>query len=557
MEPEQSQNFNERLSQWVANQGFWFQVRYSMSGGGTKGTAMFHVLRMGFRLLIFLVVAVIATAVYLAKLPDSRRFNDGLKDSLQAGLSASETELRGFSRVQGQLGISRLSFEGGDQTFFNSMVGKNIRCKMGFLDGITGQWDPGTISLSQLELELRAGADDAESAMMISKALFRKSNKVLVNSLEVADASVSWGYSERTRGSIDHSLLKIQRLDNGLRLHFKGGTLSQNWLRNLEIVNLLVVCDPEGLTFEKAEFRRGQGTVDLSGLIVSGGERPLVRGTAKIRNLGLESMLPVAARNFVEGTMSGDFRVSGSTNSLDGIGFAGRVTLGGQDDQDGTDGEEGKDVISLREQVPLLRALSVVDFSRNYHRVDFSEGTFLMKTTGGGMELTELNLKAGDLFSLEGSLRVRLPTAEETQAALAKGEAAGGEPLVPGENADTDEKTSRAAVADFTLSRAAAAARRAKEGTQADGSSSERLGLSPEMRRLEEQASERLSRTLRYEGMLRTTLPADAFELAPRLAAQFPVDSTLGRVPLMVPIEGSLYELTFKQAEDIYALRSH
>lgn len=554
MEPEQSQNFNERLSQWVANQGFWFQVRYSMTGGGTKGTAMFHVLRMATRLLIFLVVAVIAVAVYLAKLPDSKRFNAGLKDSLQAGLSASETELGGFSRVQGQLGISRLSFKGGDQTFFNSMVVKNIRCKMGFLDGITGQWDPGTVSLSQLELELRAGADDAESAQMISNALFRKSNEVLVNSLEVADASVSWGYSERTRGSIDHSLLKIQRQDNGLRLHFKGGTLSQNWLRNLEIVNLLVVCDSEGLTFEKAEFRRGQGTVDLSGLRVSGGERPLVRGTAKIRNLGLENMLPVAARNFIEGTMSGDFRVSGSTNSLDGIGFAGRVTLGGDG---GEDGEEAKDVISLREQLPLLRALSVVDFSRNYHRVDFSEGTFLMKTTGGGMELTELNLKAGDLFSLEGSLRVRLPTAEETQAALAKGEAAGGAPLVPGENADAEEKAFRAENADFTLSRAANAAKRAKEGTQADVSLSERLSLSPEMRRLEEQASERLSRTLRYEGILRITLPADAFELAPRLAAQFPVDSTLGRVPLMVPIEGSLYELTFKQAEDIYAQRSH
>ena len=54
MESEQSQNFNERLSQWVANQGFWFQVRYSMSGSGMKGRAMFHLLRIGFRLLVFL-----------------------------------------------------------------------------------------------------------------------------------------------------------------------------------------------------------------------------------------------------------------------------------------------------------------------------------------------------------------------------------------------------------------------------------------------------------------------------------------------------------------------
>ena len=545
MESEQSQNFNERLSQWVANQGFWFQVRYSMTGGGTKGTAMFHVLRLGFRLLIFLLLVAVGSGVYLTRLPDSKKFQDGLKDSLQSGLSASETEVRGFSRVQGQLGISRLSFKGGDQTFFNSMVARNIRCKMGFLDGITGQWQPGTASISRLDLDLRAGADDAESAQMISKALYKKSTKVLINSLEVADASLSWGYSERTRGSIDNSVLKIQRLDNGLRLNFKGGTFSQNWLRNLEIVNLLVVCDEEGLTFEKAEFRRGQGTVDLAGLRVRGGERPRVEGAARIRKLGLASVLPVAVRSFVEGTMSGDFRVSGSTNTSDGIGFAGQVTL------------DGQDVITLRERVHLLKALSVVDYIRNYHRVDFNEGSFQMKTTGGGMELTELRLKAEDLVSLEGSLRVRLPTAEETKAAVAKSESSGGAPLFTGENAETEETVSKADDADFTLRRAAHAtqeAKRAKDGTQADGSLSlfDRLGLSLEMRRLEEQASDRLSRTLRYEGMLRITLPGNAFELSPRLAEQFPVDSKLGRIPLMVPIEGSLYELTLKQAEDIY-----
>jgi hypothetical protein len=61
-----------------------------------------------------------------------------------------------------------------------------------------------------------------------------------------------------------------------------------------------------------------------------------------------------------------------------------------------------------------------------------------------------------------------------------------------------------------------------------------------------------LSRTLRYEGLFRITLPADAFERAPKLAAQFPVDANIGRIPMLVPIEGNLYEITLTQAEDIY-----
>jgi hypothetical protein len=542
MEAEQAQDFNERLGQWVANQGVWFHVRYSMTGRGGKGVAMFHLLRMAFRVFVFMMVVVAGSWVYLAKRPETKRFNDDLQASLQAGLSASEIELKGFSRVQGQLEINRLACKGGNETFFTSLEARNIRCKMGFLDGLTGKWDPGTISLSRLDVELHAGADDAESAKMLSAALFKRSDDVLINSLKITDATLHWGYSERTRGSIENSVLKVQRLENGLKLSFMGGTFSQNWLRRIEIVSLVVVCDPDGLTFERAEFRRGRGTVDCSGLRVTGGARPLVEGVAKVRALGLDSVVPPALRSFIEGSISGDFKVSGSTNSSDGIGFEGQVVL------------DGQDTISLRERLHLLKALSVVDYVRNYSRVDFREGSFQMKTSGGGMEITDLKLKAEDLFSLEGNLRVRLPTAEETKAALEKTAGAGSAPLFKIDETENEEVASKGDSPDFTLRRAALEAQRARDGNMGEGASSlfDRLGLSLEMRRLEEQAANRLSTTLRYEGLFRITLPADAFERAPKLAAQFPVDANIGRIPMMVPIEGSLYEITLTQAEDIY-----
>ena len=542
MEAEQAQDFNERLSQWVANQGFWFQVRYTMMGSGGKGAAMFHLLRMAFRVMVFMMVVAAGAWVYLAKRTETKRFNDGFQGSLKSALSASEIELKGFSRVQGQLGINRLACKGGDQTFFTSLEARNIRCNMGFLDGLVGQWDPGTISLSRLDMELHAGADDAESAQKLSAAFFKKSTGVLVNSLEITDATLHWGYSERTRGAVENSVLKVQRVGNGLKLSFAGGTFSQNWLRRIEIVSLVVVCDPDGLTFERAEFRRGQGTVDFSGLKVTGGERPVVDGVAKIRKLGLDGVVPQALKSFIEGSISGDFKMSGSTNSSEGIGFEGQVTL------------DGQDTISLRERLHLLKALSVVDYVRNYYRVDFREGSFQMKTGGGGMEITDLKLKAEDLFSLEGNLRVRLPTPEETKAALEKTAGAGSAPLFKSDEVEKEEAASKGEGADFTLSRAALASKREKSGNMGEGASSlfEHMGLSLEMRRIEEQAADRMSRTLRYDGLFRITLPADAFERAPKLAAQFPVDVNIGRIPMMVPIEGSLYEVTLTQAEDIY-----
>lgn len=544
MESEQSQNFNERLSQWVANQGFWFQVRYSMAGSGAKGTVVFHLLRMSFRLLIFALVVAAGIWVYLAKRTEYKTFTLGLEDSLKSALTASEVQLGSFGRVQGKLEINRFACQGGSDTFFSSLEARNVKCGMGFLDGVVGKWDPGTVTISRLDVDLRAGADDAESAHLYAKALYKESSEVLINSFEIRDASLRWGYSERTRGSIENSLLKVQRVGRGWRLNFKGGTFSQNWLRKLEINHLEVSCDENGFVFEKADFQKGQGTVDLAGLKLIGGERPEVSGIAKLRMLGLETVLPVALRSFVEGSISGDFQVSGSSNSSDGIGFQGQVVM------------DGQDTISLRERLHLLKALSVVDYVRNYHRIDFNEGSFSMKTGGGGLEITDLNLKANDHFTLEGNLLVRLPTAEEAQESIGKTATARSAPLFSVEDEEKENAAARAGEDDFTLRRAAQEAKRIKEGSMdvASGTLFDRMGLSFEMRRLEEQASDRMSKTLRYEGAFTITILPDAFERAPRLIEQFPVDLKLGRIPMRVPVEGTLYELTLKQAEDIYQL---
>jgi hypothetical protein len=542
METEQSQNFNERLSQWVASQGFWFQVRYSMAGTGLKGRAMFHLLRMSFRLLIFLLLVSAGLWVYLIKRPNSERFNTAFRDELHSALSAKELEIRGLQHLQGRLEIGRLAVQGGEETFFDSLEARNVRLKMGLLDGLLGQWRTGIVSIAKMELELRAGADNEEAANKLAEAVFRKSEQVEVDSFEVADVSVRWGYSERTQGSIQSSTLKMNRIGTGWRLHFKGGTFRQNWLQDLQIVNLVVLVEKGGLVFEQAELKNGDGTVEFPGLRVIGGARPQVEGIVKIRKLDLEGIIPPALRSFIEGAISGDFKVFGSTNSSDGIGFEGQVVM------------DGTDSVSLRERLHLLKALSVVDYSRNYHRVDFHEGSFQIRTQRGGMLMSKIDLKAEDLFTMQGEINVRLPTQEEIDAALEKGAGTSDSALFAGDDELAGVKQAPGGESDFTLRRAAQEVKRIKEGSQSLDSLSlfDRLGLSIEMRRLQSEASERMSRMLRYEGAVQITIPGDAFERAPHLQALYPQDPVSGRIPMRVPIEGHLYELTLKQAEDIY-----
>ncbi|MCU0753040.1 MAG: hypothetical protein MUC40_08490 [Akkermansiaceae bacterium] len=112
-------------------------------------------------------------------------------------------------------------------------------------------------------------------------------------------------------------------------------------------------------------------------------------------------------------------------------------------------------------------------------------------------------------------------------------------------------KPSSSSDSDFTLRRAAQEARRSKQSPESL-TLFDRLGLSIEMRRLQSQAAERMSRMLRYDGSVLITIPGDAFERAPRLQELYPADPASGRVAIRVPLQGHIYELTLRQAEDIY-----
>ena len=111
-ETEQLQNFHGRLSQWVSSQGFWFQLRYSLSGKGTQGAVTFHALRLMARLAVFLLIAAAGVWVYLLKQSDMDSYREDIRSALKENLGAAEIEMRGLERRQGQFSISRLALSG-------------------------------------------------------------------------------------------------------------------------------------------------------------------------------------------------------------------------------------------------------------------------------------------------------------------------------------------------------------------------------------------------------------------------------------------------------------
>lgn len=534
-ESKQLQNFHERLNQWISSQGFWFQLRYSVSAGGGKGVLFYQMLRLAKPLLLIAIILAIGSGIFLLRETGSEGFREKLETSFKAKLRADEAKMEGFSQKNGEFEVASMALSGSEETFFTAVEIKNMSCRMGIFTHFSKVWDPGLIEISELDLGLRAGADSQSAAKSLGDVFFQNPPTVKINAIQVAAMSIIWGYSERTNGSIMGSKMDARRLPNGWRLKFRGGTFTQNWLRRLEIVELDVIVGREGIVFEKAVFKKGAGDLTFKGLKIKTGQRPEVSGKMTLRNVELAGIVPAITRTFVEGSLSGEFEISGSTNSADGIAFEGDVELGDED------------VIILRDRVHLLKALSVVDAFNDYGRLDFRKGGFHLVSKDGDIALSDFDVTTKDKLNLKGDMIVRIPSKDEflkfTEAGL---------PALNSEGVLTDEELSE----EIEFKQSAAATAPSDDRKVVSENSNplviDRFGLEVEKRRNDENASERLFQSYRYEGKFVITLPKEAFARAPVLAGIYPVDKASGRIPVEVPIDGTLNDLTLKQADEIY-----
>jgi hypothetical protein len=509
-ESEQLQNFHQRLDHWVSKQGFWVQLRFSLAGGGGKGSLSFHLMQLAARVLLFLFISVGAALLFFVMRDDSELFQKEVKRSFKEKLVGEEIEITGLSSQRGEFAIKRLAMTGKQGAIFTEMQLNNISCEHSVFSNFKKVWDPGVVFISRADLALRAGADSPEAAESMSNVYFQKSDNLKLEKIVVNHASIRWGYSEGTRGAILGSNMTADRQPEGWRLRFKGGTFSQNWLKGLNIEEMIVQLGRKGVVIEKATFKKNEGYVRLLGVQLKASERPEISGKISLEKMDLLSFLPVFASDYLEGTISAELKVFGSTNSTEGIGLEGDLVL--KDD----------DFISVRDRVHVLRAINVTDSFNSLNKsIELREGGFHIKTYAGKLEITGANLTAGDLFRMKGDLTVRPPTKEESVSFNV--------------STDTEDQASEQA-----------------SGKQGEKSLFEKLEMNLEERDLDGlKASQRL-RTMIYEGEMEISLPKESFEKAPKLEEIYSLRDPDGRILMAVPLEGRLDELTLKQAEKIY-----
>jgi hypothetical protein len=550
MDSDTTNVFNDRLAQWVAKQGFWFQMRYSMAGGGTS-VLMYHVLRLMLKLLIFVLVLGAIALFFLIQRTDQASFKTSLRNEIVAGLDAEWGVMRSFSRSQNRAMIRHLLVNGGGDSYIESMEATGIRFRMGLLDGLNGRWKPNAITVERMSLNVKAGAETPEDADKLASSLTKSFDKVQFQNLESSQTRITWGYSERTMGSISGSKMLAMREGKGWRLQFTGGIFEQNWLRNLEIKELVLICDDQGLVVEKGEFEvKAQttfadgkmGKVSMRQVKIAGGPRPEYSGTVVLENVPLEAFLQENYHSYLDGRFSAELKIFGSTNTPEGVSLAGRISL-----------SEG-DSLTLRSRLPLLNSLAILSPSGSFRKVSFHDGSFNLKTTGGVLSISDIILVAPEQMTVKGGFSVRPLEDKEIMEMIKKG-------LIAEELADVTgvkAENSKAREDELTLKKAAELARQNSGKTVGFDDDSIDIGTLFQAESIQQQAqaraAQKMAATAVYDGALQLTLPLKAFPSKVPFLDRFSKTPNGESILMEVPLRGSMMEITANQAEELLSL---
>jgi len=406
-DPVDQQRLNEyqsKVSDWIGRQGFLFQIRYARTVGAV--TLGRHLSGLTLKLVLFLVVAGVCGFFVLNRYFDSPGYGERVAGQVANALGAGEVEVTGFSRNFAKGDFQFLELKGGEESFFYEAKFEKLRGEFSFLTGVTDSWRPSAISIKKADLRLKAGGSEDEMKLGFSSIIESLKGQG-ISQIKIEDCSFSWGYSKLTFGMVRNSDFRAVLHEGIWEVELSGGTFQQNWLGPLAIKSADLKVGMGGIKIESLNLESNGGEADLKGSISGPVNMPTFDLAGGFNSLPIEKLIKingVSTREYIEGRISGDLKIGGSSNRQ--VELSGQVKL------------DEKDSVTIRERWSLLRALSILDNERTYLRIDFNQGGFAFSTGGGGIEVSEINLNAGNKARLLGSFKTRLPTQAEAAETL-------------------------------------------------------------------------------------------------------------------------------------------
>lgn len=398
-EQEKLKDYENRVADWIGNQGILFQLRYARTIGANSILKQLGSLIVKFAIVLVLVAGV--GYLLLTQHFKGEAYEAEIQGSIEEALGLQGLEVKGFARARGNGGFHRLQLDGGEESFFYHAKIMDLNAPFTYSTGVTTAWKPSSLKMARAQFHFKAGGTVAEMEDAYSVVLESLAGEG-VTSILIEDFSCDWGYSKLTYGRIGQARLRANLNDGKWNIILTGGTYQQNWLCDFAIAEGHLILDGDGIEVVSLKMAQDNGELELVGKIGGPLDMPEFNLSGAFKDLAIENMLTVSGettREFIEGLISGDLKISGSTNR--------RIQI------DGSVALSKTNSLTIRERWPILKAVSIMDTQRTFRRVDFTEGSFQFSTENGNLAVSDINLVAADTAILKGSFVTRLPDQEE------------------------------------------------------------------------------------------------------------------------------------------------
>ncbi len=555
-------NYITRLSDWVSKQGVLFQLVHGSAVGGI-GRPMIAIF---LRFIIIAVVVVLVGWFYFYNAVEKGGFADNLKAVVESKFGGDEVTLSKVSRgnqgvFAGVLEIGEISMNAGSDTTFESradqsLSGRNqtdlemnsiVLSPIGVMDGSVTPWKIEEISVDSVSAKLRLGGESEEEAMKSHGWLFNVVENSPLRRLYVANTNLSWGYTHLNLGSIKEVSLTGLLNSGGWDFTLADGTLNYMWLRSARIIKANIKVERDQIVISDATLTMGQGAVKLDA-IISVGARPQIEGSITFKRIPVNLALRDKYQDFIDGTVSGTGEFSGSLVDSKGLNYNLDIELGETDSFDITD------------KIPAITALSVIDASSNYENLSFSEGSFEVSHLDGVTSIEEIRMLANNGIVAVGSFQLRAPREAELLRDLQGKNSSEYEDelenvLKKGFQSEKDKEDESVVFGTAMVDNSEAAKIRKTNRfgniNGAEPSHSKYLELG---RRSSEEARDYFGTIRRFDGELKLGMSAASFLRSERLQAAYPFDNQSRKHWVVIPLSGSVQEVTGGTAEALYEL---
>lgn len=399
VDQQKIKEYEARVIDWMGSQGVLFQLRYArvISGGSLLKQLGFLLMRIVALLLICAVIGYFALNYYFKT--DS--YKAKMVSRIENSFSLEEIESKSVSKSKGNMNFKRLYLKGGEDCFFYELEGEGISAPVQYMDGITSEWNPSHIKMNSAEFSLKGGGALAEMEKSFAGVVESFKGEG-ITSILIDNFSCDWGYTKVNYGRISNSKFNANLVNGVWEITLEGGTFQQNWLKGFSLNSGELKVTPTGITLSSLDLTKQDSVLTLRGEIGGPVSSPLFDLSGKFERLEVSQLINldyVDVSRYLEGDISGDLKISGSSNQ--NIRITGQASI-----------SEG-DQITIRERWPILKALSIIDMNHSFRKVDFTKGSFQFATENNTLKLSEIDFVESDHFALKGDLSARLPNQKE------------------------------------------------------------------------------------------------------------------------------------------------